>query len=307
MSSDTFKIDLDETKRPGLFVILAGLITTTMTMVILFYLNKTELQAMGFYLYAVIPVGAILVGLVAGSGYGIASYLTGAKIGKGLLLLVILIQVVAYFVAQYFEYIEALRRVRPQDQPTFLEFFDLVTRQFAFERNGKQPFGMWGYAMRGLEIAGFAGGGLIAPAVLRAVAYCEKCQVYRKSQELGLLPAGIKPRKIKKKDVAGKQQYEQEVEAAMDAGLQLLEDLQEAVDRNDPQAFRVVMEQHKSQQKEIGKLTGRLLLALQRCPRCQESQVVVSMATGQGEGIAKETVMTWDVDAIFTREIAAKK
>ena len=48
---------------------------------------------------------------------------------------------------------------------------------------------MWGYFFRLLEILGFVGGSLIAPAALGAAAYCDLCQVYMKTKLFAKLPA----------------------------------------------------------------------------------------------------------------------
>lgn len=62
-------------KRPGLFVLLAGSATSVGTLGLLFVLNAAcdDLNVMGWYADGIIPAGAALVGLIAGSGYGLAS------------------------------------------------------------------------------------------------------------------------------------------------------------------------------------------------------------------------------------------
>jgi hypothetical protein len=42
--------------------------------------NTKDFNIMGWYANYVLPIGALLVGLVASSGYGIASWITGQKI-----------------------------------------------------------------------------------------------------------------------------------------------------------------------------------------------------------------------------------
>src|SRR3954467_8419799 len=79
---------------PYLIVLLGGFITSALTLAGIYWLNRKspDFHPMGFYANYVIPAGAILVGLVAGSGYGIASWLTGARIGRGLLWTVVAMQ-----------------------------------------------------------------------------------------------------------------------------------------------------------------------------------------------------------------------
>jgi hypothetical protein len=55
-------------------VILAGLLTTALALLGVYVLDaKGDFNIMGWHLNYVIPGGAIIVGLVASSGYGVAS------------------------------------------------------------------------------------------------------------------------------------------------------------------------------------------------------------------------------------------
>ena len=73
----------DAGRRGGLMVVIAGVVTTTLALLGVWWLdnNTTDFNIMGWYGNYVIPAGALIVGAVAGSGYGIASYLTGSESG----------------------------------------------------------------------------------------------------------------------------------------------------------------------------------------------------------------------------------
>src|SRR4051812_17886967 len=77
------------TKMP--FVVLAsGLTTTTVALFGAWAAQKYgDENIMGWYANLVIPVGALLIGLVASSGYGIASWFSGVKIHRWLLGLIL--------------------------------------------------------------------------------------------------------------------------------------------------------------------------------------------------------------------------
>jgi hypothetical protein len=47
-----------------------------------------DFDLMGLYAALVIPAGALIVGALAGSGYGIASWLGGRRVGGGLVVAV---------------------------------------------------------------------------------------------------------------------------------------------------------------------------------------------------------------------------
>src|SRR5437879_245713 len=69
--------------RLPLLVLIFGLATTAL---VLYghYFAETHYQenVMGLYADYVIPVGALIAGLIAGSGYGLTSYFSGVKIRR---------------------------------------------------------------------------------------------------------------------------------------------------------------------------------------------------------------------------------
>ena len=91
--------------RVPFFVIQTGIITTALVLLGVYLLAAhADFYLMGFYLWFIIPVGALIVGALAGSGYGLASLFTGVKIGKYLLVAVLVLQIGAYFGSQYIEF-----------------------------------------------------------------------------------------------------------------------------------------------------------------------------------------------------------
>lgn len=201
-----------------------------------------------------------------------------------------------------------MRQNLPPGAPlTFWEYFDITTRAFAWDNHGKpgEPFGVWGYGMRALEIAGFALGGLIAPAILFAVPYCDRCQIYMRSKELGMFPAGLVPRKIKKRDTAAQEAYDRELQEAFVQGSKLLERLLEAAKAGNAPDFANLLKDYAPQKKEIGKLTARITLTLQHCRLCASGTLVARLVTGQGNNISTEELGRTPVDATFVRNLQA--
>jgi hypothetical protein len=99
-------------------IILAGVLTTALALLGVYLLDaKAEFNIMGWHLNYVIPGGAIIVGLVASSGHGLASYFTGLKIRKGLLWMILLLQLGAYFAASV-----RPRKVKKEDQPAMAAY-----------------------------------------------------------------------------------------------------------------------------------------------------------------------------------------
>ena len=95
-------------ERSHSLVLLSGLISTALALLAVYILDtKTEdFHVMGWYANYVIPIGAILVGVVASSGYGLASWLSGVKITRSLLWTVLVLNL------WHQRWIEAIRPTR---------------------------------------------------------------------------------------------------------------------------------------------------------------------------------------------------
>src|SRR5688572_23856592 len=187
-------------QRGQLFMIYSGLITTALTLAGVYWMNQNaeDFNIMGWYANYVLPVGAVIVGALAGCGYGIGSAMSGLKVSRRLLTLIVLFQVIAYFIAQYIEYRDIVTRLGITGLG-FWEYFHINAVSFAWkQKDGDmgEPLGYWGYAFHALEVAGFALGGLIVPAVMMARPYCDTCRRYMKTRELGAIPAAVPARKV---------------------------------------------------------------------------------------------------------------
>ncbi|MBA4388025.1 MAG: hypothetical protein C0404_08595 [Verrucomicrobia bacterium] len=295
-------------KRPGLLVIVGGLVTSAISLSLVFVLDKLtdSFNIMGFYLNYVIPAGALVIGLIAGSGYGAVSLWRGIKISKGLLWVVMGLQLVAYFVAQYLEYLDVLARLDDGVKLTFLQYYDFMARAFAWKQeNGSvgTPLGLWGYAFRALEAAGFAFGGLIVPVILLKKPYCMQCQVYMKSRDLCLIPAGVQEKKIKKKDTEAQAAYEAEIKQALTEGQNALSQLQAHAQGWQADEFKKIVKFLVDRNRTTGKLTGRIAMKLVFCRRCRDGYLAPVMLTGQGEAIAMTPLATVKLDPQFVGQI----
>ena len=295
-----------KTQRGNTLVLLAGVATSALALLIAWFLNQTEFNVMGWYLWFIVPLGAIFVGLVAGSGYCLASWQLGVKVTGLLLWFIIALQVACYFEAQYLEF-SRLQPVWEDGTPIgFFEFFDYTTQTFTFEQKGGgqgKPLGMWGYAFRLLELTGFAVGGLIGSLILGSKAYCDNCQRYMKTRSLALLPAGPMPRKFKKKDTAGQLQYAAEVNAQAEVAEKLLDEAVGYVRDSNSQAFRDLVDQHNANRKENAKLTTRIDLELSHCPSCSAGHLKAKSLTGQGEQLNTQELCTVEVRPAFVKDL----
>jgi len=292
-------------------VLISGLATTALTLLGVYLLDRyaDDFHMMGWYANYVIPAGAILVGIAASSGYGLASWFSGIKITKKLLWMVLALQFVAYFAAQYIEFSNLHLVYHDTGKPVaFFKYYDFTARSFAWKQHDGsmgEPLGAWGYFFRALEVIGFAGAGLIVPAALRKAPYCPACQRYMKTRQLALLPASVKVKKVKKSDEAGKAAHEAEQQQAFDAGKQTLATLQEFATSNSTAEFRSKLEELKPGKKLAAKLPGRFSVSLVHCKRCYAGQLVSKLQLGQGQHIKISELGRTELHPEFVRSACA--
>ena len=281
------------TRRSPLVVILAGIVTSALSLYGVWWLNTntTDWHIMGWYGDYIIPAGAILVGIAAGSGYGIASYLTGFRIRRGLLGAVIALQLLAYGAAQYLEF-RALVRDEPildenGEAMSFPAYYHHRAITFTWEEHGKRgkPIGLAGYFFLGLGVVGFALGGMLVPAALLKKPYCARCQVYMKSRNLALIPTSVKARRVRKKDVEGAAAYAAENKRARGSAQAVLDRVAAAAAKGDARAIESELAPYPARARRTNWLPARLRLALVHCRDCGSGHLQQAMITGQGRGI----------------------
>ncbi len=241
-------------------VLLAGSGTTLLALAGVFAAAHHGENIMGWYANYIIPAGALLVGMVAASGYGAVAWWTGLKMTRKLVWTVVIELAVSYFVAQFGEYQQLFDDA---SLAGFFDWFDRSTRAFAWQDHSGHagsPLGALGYGLRALELAGFVGGGALVPAALRAKPYCDPCRTYKRTRVFAVLPAG---------------QIEEDFQAIFAAAT--------AGDRarfDQEVATRGPLARARQARKATH---GRLSLA--RCPRCADGTIVADTVSGRGNNI----------------------
>jgi hypothetical protein len=285
-------------------VLVAGIVTSALALFGVWWLdaNTKDWHIMGWYGDYVIPAGAIIVGLAAGSGYGIASYVTGLRIRRGLLWSVLGLQLAAYAAAQYLEF-RALTSENPivEDDGTpvsFARYYHLTAINFAWDDHGRrgEPLGMWGYVFVGLGVLGFAAGGVLAPAALLKKPYCEKCRLYMKGRNLALVPACVKARRAK--DADEKLAYAEENLRAEATAQGVLDRVAAHAAKGDARAIQGELQPYPangSEARRVGRLLRRLRVRLVHCRSCGSGYLQPTIMTGQGRGIRLQNLQRADV------------
>jgi hypothetical protein len=291
----------DEVRRsnsPYFIVLMSGVVTSAMALAGVYWLNHNadNFHIMGWYANFVIPVGAMLVGAAASSGYAIASWLTGTRISRLLLAALLFLQTGAYVLAEYVEYENTMDTLKQQgmlamQQPSFLEYYDFKARSFAWKAQGPgnqqgQPLGAWGYVFVLLGAAGFIGSGLISPAVLYNVPYCDPCQRYMKTKLVGVLPASVPVKKIAKKDKEGQAAHVREQQQAGAKANEVLDRLRSAIEEGSVDAVRQELV-GAGAIRENSKLPVRTNVTLVWCNSCGDGRIKLTQVIGAGEKVQK--------------------
>ncbi len=290
-------------------VLFSGVATSVLALLGVFLLDisNSDFHIMGWYADYVLPVGALIVGVAASSGYGLASWLSGVKITKLLLWAVLTIQLIVYFAALYIEF-SHLKLVHRNGSPVgFFEYYDFIARSFAWKHDHDgghgEPLGIWGYFFRGLEIVGFVGGSMIVPALLRKAPYCQACRRYMRTKQLSLLAASVPVKKFKKADTAGLAAYTAEQEEAFARGKRITEILQKLAGDGQAPEFKQTLAELEPKRKQAAKLPHRLSLHLVSCKRCQSGSLLVKLVSGQGKQLKMVELARNEVQPEFVRSI----
>jgi hypothetical protein len=274
----------------AVLLLLAGGITSALALTGVYFASVHGENIMGWYANYVIPAGALLVGLVASSGFGLSSWSTGTKITGKLLGLVILLLVASYFVAQYlgFRQLFASETIDGEPPIGFWSYFDLATRAFHWAAKSDrdaagEPFGALGYAMRGLEIAGFALGGVLAPLALRKQPYCELCRRYKRTRRLGWIAAGVVQRRVAR---GQREAFGVECEVAFGEGHAKAERMVSASAAGDVEAVRhQLADDAVRSHRKVAKLTARIAIEVIHCRSCAVGDVRAVAHAGSGNQV----------------------
>ena len=145
-----------------------------------------------------------------------------------------------------------------------ISYFDEMTASFSFD--GSNGLGLFGYVFRLLEIAGFAVGGVIAPALLHSKPYCEVCSRYMRSKKLGVIPAGVQSE-------------------AWNEGNARLRQLQALAAADDISGFQDFLLELAKQRELANRVSVRFVVSVQGCPRCGSGFVCSQLHRDQGEQV----------------------
>jgi len=173
----------------NIIISACGAATSLLTALLLFGIER--LFGFSFYtwiLWFVIPVGALLTGLVASTGYYCGARLFNHRPSRGLLLNILLVAVGCFFLIHYLGYYSLnvdgpplrTRVAFGSYLKVVLEHTSLSLRVHASVIGSTGELGTWGYAYALLQILGFAVGGFCVYILLLEHPFCAHCERYLK-------------------------------------------------------------------------------------------------------------------------------
>ena len=273
-------------------VMLAGIATTIATLVGIYFLNLTGFHLMGFLLWYVVPVGAIAVGALSGSGYCLAQWKLNLRVSWGTIAQIALVSLAAYFTAHYITY-RGIRDGLPPDvaaQVSFVDYLRMICENVSVKstESGSKAveLGKFGYAVIFLEMAGFCLGATIPSLILRGKPYCGKCRRYLRKHASYVISSTPLEGFKKLKRTEKKQMVEETNAKAVALGLQLAEGLSGASRAE----VLAVLEKARVEGHKKALATVRVELAC--CPDCDAYHAAINLAgqNADGQALAAEIV-----------------
>lgn len=130
----------------------------------------------------ILPVGAVLCGLVAATGYWIGARLFNHRPSRSLLINIVLVSLGTYFSIHYLNYtMSAVNGVTIDKLMSFSDYLVRVTEHMAYKSSHggeATELGKLGWGVAALQIIGFSIGGFVVYGSLVNVPYCDRCGKY---------------------------------------------------------------------------------------------------------------------------------
>jgi hypothetical protein len=196
-TSDPASSSSSSPAHPGWIVLLAGVATSAAVLWIVSVLADSGTNVMGWYLFIFVPVGALIVGVLSGLGYAIASRKVNMTLTPGFVVSMVFIALVDYVANQYVTYASLMERLHAPPQYTFLNYLRDICENMTFSQQADgqpgSPIGVLGYLFKTLEVLGYVAGATIpAKMTVQSVAStpdCIKCRQYYVPKRFGYLNA----------------------------------------------------------------------------------------------------------------------
>lgn len=273
-------------RSPGLLVYACGVGTTALVVLLVQALNHAEFNAMGLYANGILPVGAILVGVLSGTGYAVGSRVLNVKLSRGYVIGMLATGVADWFALQYFEYASLIEQYHYA--PTALGFVDYLTQtatSMSFARAGSSSpgaaLGGAGYFFKALELAGFALGTMVPSWTLFAMPYCRSCRLYLKVDQTSFVKSELSHADAMKLDRFGMKKPARTAALGQAQG-EVQERAAEVLARIQHAPLsevRAVLSGLDAGGATKVKPAAQVSFQLKKCPRCESHHVVATLVS----------------------------
>lgn len=264
-----------------LLVIPLGLLTTAIALIAAHLVSRwRHSYVTGWHYLYVIPYGAMMVGVVAGSGYYLGGKFAGLRVRHLVFWLIVLIQIAAFCAGQYFEFWSLGPLIeRPSRKPLgFFRFFHLMTIALRFSGES-DPLGLGGYWIRALELGGFVFGSVIWLAPLGGKNYCHLCSRYLEERLLAIIPASAPdPKSL---DEQSKMEFEAQSVIVMERAEAELARLDELAAEGNLADFLNQLQRWRIEGRAAAKPLTRIRVDLSYCPNCHAGELKQVVQMGQ--------------------------
>jgi hypothetical protein len=290
-----------------LLVFPFGLLTTAIALIGVYVFSRWQHSyAMGWHYLYVIPYGALIVGVVAGSGYFFSGYFAGLRVRKHIFWLIVIIQILAFFGAEYLEFLSLgpMYEVATRKRVGFARYFHLVTTSMRWVGDS-EPLGLNGYWVRGLELGGFLIGGVAWLAFLGGSNYCDLCSRYREKRLLALIPASAPyPKEL---DEQSKAAFETRSVVLMERAEERLAQLDQLAADGNQAEFMTRIEHGREEGKGAAKLPTRIRIEMSYCPNCHAGELVQFVQMGQEISRRSVPLPSIELDRAFVAGVVRGK
>ena len=175
----------------SLVVTLFGIATAVATAFLnVTIINAAEFDVFSLFLFFIVPVGAIIVGMLATSGFYIGASILHKRADLMMFLLMMIVAAITMFLMYYIQYaMIEFEGIKLSSVMTFKEYMELNLTEMSYSigRRGRSgvdtgAVGSFGYIIAGVQFLGILAGAFFVYAMLGGKAGCEICGNYFKSK-----------------------------------------------------------------------------------------------------------------------------
>jgi DNA-directed RNA polymerase subunit M/transcription elongation factor TFIIS len=257
-------------RQPGFLVYLSGVGTSALALYGVRVLNNHGEYIMGWYANGIIPAGALLVGMVSGLGFAVASRVLHVRLTRSYVLGMIATGILDYVAATYLTYQTLLEEHHVTEAAySFFQYAQDIAEKMSFSHGS--PLGKFGYLYKLLEIAGFSLGTMMPAAVLFKMPFCVACQKYLVTHKKGFLSSAA----TRDAAVSTKQTRAAREAAIRDANNEMARSAVQLATRmrGAPLADVVAALEEDTEAAKNKAAAATVLVHLKKCPRCEAHHV----------------------------------